>query len=93
MTANHSEPSPLFDLMRRAPDASAAIVLPDANLRLDYRAFRDQVEGLAEMLVGAGVNRGDRVGIALPNGLPMIASFLAAAMAGTAAPLNPAYRE
>ena len=29
----------------------------------------------------------------LPNGLPVIVSFLAAAMAGTAAPLNPAYKE
>ena len=41
----------------------------------------------------AGVRRGDRVGIALSNGLPMIVSFLAAAVAGTAAPLNPLYKE
>src|SRR5205823_10570679 len=33
------------------------------------------------------------VGMALPNGLPAIVSLLAAAMAGTAAPLNPAYEE
>jgi oxalate---CoA ligase len=39
------------------------------------------------------VGRGDRVGIALPNGLPVIVSFLAASVAGTAAPLNPAYKE
>ena len=38
-------------------------------------------------------DQGDRVGIALPNGLPMIVSFLAASIAGTAAPLNPAYKE
>jgi len=31
--------------------------------------------------------------MALPNGLPMVVSFFAAAMAGTAAPLNPAYKE
>src|SRR5262249_15226478 len=31
--------------------------------------------------------------IALPNGLPMLVSFLAASIAGTAAPLNPAYKE
>ena len=40
----------------------------------------------------AGVARGDRVAIALPNGVDTIAAFLAAAIAGTAAPLNPAYR-
>ena len=44
---------------------------------------------MAEALAAAGIGRGDRVGIALPNGLPMIVAFLAASMAGTAAPLNP----
>ena len=47
----------------------------------------------AEALAAAGVTRGDRVGIALPNGLPNIVTFLAASMVGTAAPLNPAYKE
>jgi len=32
------------------------------------------------------------VAIALPNGPAVIVSFLAASIAGTAAPLNPAYR-
>ena len=32
-------------------------------------------------------------GMALPNGLPTIVAFLAAAEAGTAAPLNPGYKE
>ena len=36
---------------------------------------------------------GDRVATYLPNGLPTIVSFLAASIAGTAAPLNPGYRE
>ena len=35
----------------------------------------------------------DRVSTILPNGLPAIVSFLAASVAGTAAPLNPGYRE
>ncbi|RPJ59078.1 MAG: AMP-dependent synthetase, partial [Acidobacteria bacterium] len=39
------------------------------------------------------IRPGDRVAMALPNGLPAIVCFLAAATAGTAAPLNPAYRE
>ena len=42
-------------------------------------------------LASAGIRRGDAVAIALPNGLPAIVSFLAASIAGTAAPLNPAY--
>src|SRR5262249_20669340 len=48
---------------------------------------------LAEQLAAAGVGRGERVASALPNGLPAIVSFLAASIAGTAAPLNPAYKE
>ncbi len=51
------------------------------------------MEAVAEALAAAGVGRGDRVGMALPNGLPAIVCFLAASMAGTAAPLNPGYKE
>src|SRR5260370_32940528 len=47
---------------------------------------------MAEALAAAGIAHGDRVAMALPNGLPAIVSFLAASIAGTAAPLNPAYR-
>src|SRR5260370_22773008 len=46
---------------------------------------------MAEALASAGIRPGDRVAMALPNGLPAIVSFLAASIAGTAAPLNPAY--
>jgi acyl-CoA synthetase (AMP-forming)/AMP-acid ligase II len=45
------------------------------------------------MLAGLGVGRGDRVALVLPNGVEAIVIFLAAATAGTAAPLNPAYKE
>src|ERR1700712_2625295 len=83
----------LFDLILPIPADRTAIVLPESNIRISYGAFRDQVAALAESLAGAGIRRGDRVGIALPNGLPMVVSFFAAAMAGTAAPLNPGYKE
>ena len=46
---------------------------------------------MANALASAGIRRGDAVAIALPNGLPAIVSFLAASIAGKAAPLNPAY--
>jgi len=83
----------LLDLLSSAPDQRTAIVLPEQNIHLTYARLRDQVAAMAEGLATAGVRRGDRVGIALPNGLPTIVSFLAASVAGTAAPLNPAYRE
>src|SRR5204862_828424 len=62
-------------------------------IRISYGELRQQVRAVAEQLAAAGIGRGDRVGIALPNGLAMIVAFLAASAAGTAAPLNPAYTE
>jgi len=86
-------PSTLSDLLEHAPPDKIAIILPEQNIRITYAALRTQVRAVAEQLAAAGVSRGDRVGIALPNGLPMVVSFLAAALAGTAAPLNPLYKE
>jgi acyl-CoA synthetase (AMP-forming)/AMP-acid ligase II len=48
---------------------------------------------MADALATIGIGRGDRVATVLPNGLPAIVSFIAASAAGTAAPLNPGYRE
>ena len=47
---------------------------------------------MAEDLAGLGVTRGDRVASVQPSGLPAIVPFLAASIAGTAAPLNPGYK-
>ena len=88
-----SVPSTLLGLFEHIPSQKTAIILPEANLHISYGSLREQVLAVAEQLADAGITRGDRVGIALPNGLPLIVSFLAASMAGTAAPLNPAYKE
>src|SRR6202043_3640741 len=66
-------------------------IVPELNLHVTYDSLRRQVVGMANALASAGVRRGDAVAIALPNGLPAIVAFLAASIAGTAAPLNPAY--
>jgi acyl-CoA synthetase (AMP-forming)/AMP-acid ligase II len=86
-------PTTLLDLLRPIPAGQTAIILPEQNIRVTYGGLRTQVEAVAEGLAAAGINRGDRVGMALPNGLPTIVGFLAASVAGTAAPLNPAYKE
>lgn len=85
-------PQSLVDVLEAAPANNTAIVLPDPQLRITYDALRRQVMDMAGALAGEGIGRGDRVAIALPNGLPAIVSFLAASIAGTAAPLNPGYR-
>lgn len=86
-------PTTLLGLLAGAPADATAIVLPESGLRLTYAQLRDQVRAVAGALAAAGVRRGDRVGMALPNGLPTIVAFLAASEVGTAAPLNPGYKE
>ena len=86
-------PTTLLDLIRPIPSDKTAIIIPETGLRVTYGALRTQVEAAADALAGAGITRGARVGMALPNGLPTIVAFLAASMAGTAAPLNPSYKE
>src|SRR6476469_4554514 len=88
-----SIPYTLSELIERAPADKIAIILPEQDIRVSYAGLRAQVLAVAEQLAAAGVRRGDRVASALPNGLPAIVSFLAASVAGTAAPLNPAYKE
>ena len=86
-------PKPLLDLIRPIPGTATAVIAPEHQITITYGDLRRQVEALAGQLAAAGVKRGDRVGIALPNGVPIVIAFLAAAQAGTAAPLNPAYKE
>ena len=83
----------LLGLIQAIPADQTAVIAPDQNVRITYGELRKQIQDVAESLAAAGVNRGDRIGMALPNGLPNIVTFLAASVAGTAAPLNPAYKE
>ena len=59
---------------------------------LRYADLRDLLQATTAQLNGAGIGRGDRVAIVLPNGPEMAAAFVAVAAGATAAPLNPAYR-
>jgi acyl-CoA synthetase (AMP-forming)/AMP-acid ligase II len=86
-------PVVLTEFLDRAPADKTAVVLPEQNIHITYGHLRNQVTAVAEQLAAAGVGRGDRVATSLTNGLPVIVSFLAAGVAGTAAPLNPAYKE
>src|SRR6476660_7129072 len=61
------------------------------NGAITYQELANQVDELAAYLSEIGLGKGDRIAMALPNGLEVIASFLAASTVGTAAPLNPAY--
>jgi oxalate---CoA ligase len=85
-------PATLLDLLNAAPGNNVALVIPETGARITYDSLRRQVGAAADAFAGAGIRRGDRVAMALPNGPAVIVSFLAASIAGTAAPLNPGYR-
>ncbi len=82
----------VLDLLHVAPGQHTAIITPETNVRITHDCLRGQVLAMADALAAAGLRREDRISIALPNGLAAIVSFLAAAVVGTAAPLNLAYR-
>jgi acyl-CoA synthetase (AMP-forming)/AMP-acid ligase II len=69
-----------------------ALVVPEYGQVLTYGQVADRVASLAASLAGAGVGRGDRVALTLPNGPDMVQLLLAInALGAAAAPLNPAY--
>jgi len=60
---------------------------------MSYGELRALGERVATDLAAAGVGRGDRVAIVLPNGATMASAFATVIQSATTAPLNPAYRE
>jgi acyl-CoA synthetase (AMP-forming)/AMP-acid ligase II len=86
-------PRTLPELLRASASGhDVAVIVPEVDTRVTYESLWAQVGGVADALASAGIRRGERVAIALPNGLPAIVSFLGASTVGTAAPLNPGYR-
>ena len=85
-------PGTIPELLAGGADDALALTAP-GGLETSYGELRDTVAKLAGQLRAAGVASGDRVALVLPNGPATALSFLAAASVGTAAPLNPRYRE
>ncbi|AVH69520.1 acyl--CoA ligase [Nostoc sp. 'Lobaria pulmonaria (5183) cyanobiont'] len=81
----------LFELLV-GEDNHPALVTPDGR-SLTYKQLRENVIRLVSQLNSFGLKRGERIAIAMTNGSPMAITFLAAAICGTAAPLNPKYKQ
>ncbi len=73
-------------------DDAVAIGAPGRDW-LTFGELRALSASVAASLHDAGIGRGDRVAIVLPNGPEMAAAFITVAQAAVTAPLNPAYRE
>ncbi len=82
----------LLDLLSAGADDRPALIAPERPT-LTYRQLRANIEELAAQLNNFGLGRGDRIALTMPNGPEMVISFLAAATCGTAAPLNPKYKQ
>src|SRR5262249_27901120 len=82
----------ILDLLENGSPSHVAVAVSGDGSVVTYDQLRQQVDRLVAQLHQFGLGQGDRIAMALPNGLEMIASFLAASTVGGAAPLNPAYR-
>ncbi len=75
---------------RTTPDALAIRDGEDASVRTSYRELSERSNQLAHLLLGFGVEVGDRVAISLPKGAGAIAAMLGAAKVGAAyVPIDP----
>ncbi len=90
MMTNYQAYDTLEDILKVGSDDHPAIVVPDGPT-ITYESLRLQVCSLSKQLNEWGISKGDRIAIVLGNGIENIVSFLAAALSGTAAPLNPSY--
>jgi acyl-CoA synthetase (AMP-forming)/AMP-acid ligase II len=89
--ASSTEAKTLVEVLENGAVDHPALVSPDGPT-LTYDSLRTQVARLMGQLKSFGIHREDRVAIVLPNGLEVIASFLAVTGVATAAPLNAAYK-
>ena len=75
-----------------AAAGAPALITAETGDALTYDQLAERVDELAGRLRAAGVERGERVAMVLPNGPEFVELLLAITAAGAAAaPLNPAY--
>jgi acyl-CoA synthetase (AMP-forming)/AMP-acid ligase II len=89
--ASGTEAKTLVEVLANGAGDHPALVSPDGPT-ITYDSLRTQVARLMAQLKSFGIHKEDRVAIVLPNGLEVIASFLAVTGVATAAPLNAAYK-
>ncbi len=82
----------LLEVLEHGRAGDPAILVP-GGLHITYGRLREHVSTAAGILARLGLGRGDRIALVFPNSAEAIVLFLAAATAGTAAPLNSAYKE
>ena len=84
--------STLMTLWESAAAADPALVVNDGP-QMSYAMLRANLHNVADTLAALGIERADRVAIVLPQGPAAVVAILGAALAATAAPLNPSFTE
>jgi acyl-CoA synthetase (AMP-forming)/AMP-acid ligase II len=85
---------PVSALLAYGEPDRPALIVPDTGQAMSYAQLATRTETLSRRLASLGVQRGDRVALALPNGPDIVLLLLAVtALGAAAAPLNPAYTE
>ncbi|MEO0769864.1 MAG: AMP-binding protein [Cyanobacteria bacterium J06649_4] len=87
---NASIPAILTQRLNVSAEADA-LSAPDRRA-LSYQQLHQQTVAIVRQLRDMGIQRNDRVAVALPNGPEAALAFLAISSGATYAPLNPGYR-
>ena len=65
----------------------------DGSVVLTYTQLKDSVDCFASQLVQKGLQKGDRVGLMLPNGIHYVIAYYATIrLGGTVVQVNPLYQ-
>ena len=83
--------STITELLSIGEARQTALAAP-GRAPMTFAQLREHVTSTICALNEAGIGRGDRVAIVLPNGPEMASAFVCVAAAATSAPLNPTYR-
>jgi hypothetical protein len=88
-------PKTLNHLIRYRSKKTPAVIIPtEPALTISHADLHNHISSLEKEFAQLGIKRGSAVSIALPNSLELIVAFLAATwQRGTAAPLNPGYKQ
>lgn len=86
--------SSLYEILRTTakehPDHLAVI---DGSVQLTYQQLKETVDAFASVLYEKGFQKGDRIGLMLPNGFDYVISYYAAQrLGGTVVQVNPLYQ-
>ena len=84
-------PDTVWGLLSAGAGGDPAILSEDGSV-LSHDDLRATLAGLSDRMRSLGVGTEDRIAIVLSNGPAAAVAFLAAAVTGCAAPLNPRYR-